>query len=149
MYRKFVFLLIAAPMVWTAPGVAASEPIAKRLAAADLQKGERLLRRFCAAACHTFTEEGRHRVGPNLWDVVGKPMAAKPKARYSRALKKRAAKGGIWDYAALDAYIEAPRRFLPGGTMSFVGLKRAEDRAAVILYLRSLSDDPPPLPAAP
>ena len=54
--------------------------------------------------------------------------------------------GGNWDYASLNAFLAKPKDFVPGTKMSFAGLKKAADRAAVIAYLRSLSDAPAPLP---
>lgn len=123
--------------------------IAERLHEASVQRGERLVSKQCAAACHTYQEGAPGRVGPNLWDVVGKPVAAKEGYRYSRAMRERGREGAAWTYEALDTYLAAPRNFVPGTSMTFVGLKKPEERADVILYLRSLSDEPQPLPETP
>lgn len=128
---------------------AADAPLTEFLAKADVQRGERIVSRQCATACHTYEKDGKARVGPNLWDVVGRRMATREGYRYSPALRRRGEEGGVWSYEALDAYLAAPPRFLPGTTMTFVGLKRPQDRADVILHLRWLSDDPQPLPEAP
>ena len=62
---------------------------------------------------------------------------------YSEAL---ASKGGQWTYDDLDQFLKSPRDYAPGTKMTFAGLKKASDRAEVILYLRDHTDNPPPLP---
>ena len=92
--------------------------------------GEQVFRR--CVACHTIEKGGRHGIGPNLHGVVGAPVAAKPDFSYSGAMK---AKGGIWNDAALDAYLKAPMKDVPGTRMAFAGVIDAADRKALILYL--------------
>jgi cytochrome c len=75
--------------------------------------------------------------------VLGREIASHEGFSYSSAL---AEKEGTWDYEALDAYLADPRGWAPGNKMAFAGVKKPEDRADVILYLRSLSDSPEPLP---
>jgi cytochrome c len=111
------------------------------IADADPAAGERAAR--VCAACHTFNEGGPHRVGPNLWDVVGGPFAHAEGFNYSAAIRDH---GGEWTYEALDAYLKNPREFIPGNRMAFAGVRNDEDRAAIIAYLRTLSNDPKPLP---
>ena len=94
-------------------------------------------------ACHTGDKGGPNRVGPNLWDVVGRGKASASGFAYSDAIK---AKGGTWTYEDLNHFLANPKAFAPGTRMTFIGLKRAEDRAAVIAHLRSFSDSPKPLP---
>ncbi|WP_194953786.1 c-type cytochrome [Sphingopyxis solisilvae] len=96
--------------------------------------GEQVFKR--CAACHTVDKGGRNGIGPNLHGVVGAPVAAKPGFSYSGAMK---AKGGVWDDAALDAYLAAPMKALPGTRMAFVGVIDAADRKALILYLEAQS----------
>ncbi len=102
--------------------------------------------RACAA-CHTFDQGGANGVGPNLWDIVGGPMAHLADFNYSETLASRGAAGDVWTFESLNAFLEAPASYIPGTTMSYAGLRDAEDRAAVIVYLNSLSDSPLPLPA--
>ena len=83
-------------------------------------------------ACHTIDKDGRNGIGPNLHGVVGRPVAAHPGFGYSAAMK---AKGGVWDEAALDAYLEAPLKNLPGTRMAFAGVIDPADRKALILYM--------------
>ncbi|MFP3945134.1 MAG: c-type cytochrome [Alphaproteobacteria bacterium] len=140
----------AAAIALLLPAHAAAEaPLAERLAGADVQRGERIVSKKCAAACHTYEKGGSARVGPNLWGVAGKPMARRAGYGYSPAMRERAAQGGKWDGKTLDAYLANPRKFLPGTSMTFVGLRKAQDRADVIVYLRSLSDEPEALPEEP
>src|SRR5690606_67584 len=118
--------------------------IAPLLAAADPEAGQRA-GRVCIA-CHTFEEGGATRVGPNLWDVVGRPIASVEGFNYSEALQEHAAEAGEWSFAELDAFLAAPRDHVPGTTMTFAGIRDEGQRADLIAYLRSLSNDPVPLP---
>ena len=94
-------------------------------------------------ACHTNEKGAGHRVGPDLWNIVNRPKGHAPGFSYSEAM---AAKGGEWTYEDLDHFLRKPKDFVPGTKMGFAGLKKAKDRAAVIAYLRTLSDSPVPLP---
>ena len=97
------------------------------------------------AACHTFNKGGRPLVGPNLWGVVGRPKASEAGFNYSAALK---AKGGNWSIDDLNQFINNPRGYVPGTNMTFAGISRGSERADVISYLNTLSDNPAPLPKA-
>lgn len=127
---------IAAPK--EAPAVAS---LSELLAGASAEKGQSVAKK--CAACHTFNEGGKKRVGPNLHGVVGRPVASSKGFAYSSALKD---KGGTWGYTELDGFLEAPKTYLPGTSMAFKGINKPEDRANLIAYLRSLSPDAPPLP---
>lgn len=96
--------------------------------------GEQVFKR--CVACHTVDKGGRNGIGPNLHGVVGAAVAAKPDFSYSSAMK---AKGGVWDEAALDTYLEAPMKAVPGTRMAFAGVIDAADRKALILYLEAQS----------
>ena len=116
--------------------------IAELLKTADAAQGEKLAKK--CGACHNFEKGGPNKVGPNLWDVVGAKHAHKEDYNYSDAIKGMHDKE--WSYAELDAFLTAPKTYAPGTKMTFPGLKKPEERAAVIAYLRSLSDNPKPLP---
>ena len=120
---------------------AEESPLAQRFDGASAENGQRLARR--CAACHTFEAGGPNRVGPNLYGIVGRPVASHEGFSYSSALKE---KGGDWTYEALDQFIEAPRKDVPGTSMSFAGIGKPDDRADLIAYLKSISPDAPPLP---
>lgn len=115
-------------------------PLPVLLASANIEKGERVSKK--CASCHSFEKDGKDKIGPNLYNVLGAAPGSKDFA-YSSAMKN---KGGQWTYLEMDAFLASPRDALPGTKMSFVGLRRAEERAAILLYLRQQSDSPLPLP---
>ena len=110
------------------------------IAAADIEQGAKAFKK--CKACHTIKDGGSHRIGPNLWEVVGASQARHQDFKYSPVL---AGLGGSWDYAALDAFLTKPKDYAPGTKMAFPGFRGAGDRAAVIAYLRSFSASPAPL----
>ena len=125
----------------------AGADIAARIAAADSAKGQAFAKR--CAACHTFEKDASNKVGPNLWNVVDRPVASVPDFKYSDAMLAFSEGGAKhWTYAELDAYLTNPKAHVPKNKMVFPGIKKDEDRANVIAYLRSLSDSPAPLPGS-
>jgi len=94
------------------------------------------------AACRFFGKPG---VGPNLYGVVGAPHGHEPGFNYSAALK---AKQGPWTFDELNEWLHKPAAYAPGTRMAFAGINNDKQRADVIAYLRTLSDNPEPLPAA-
>jgi cytochrome c len=119
------------------------QPIEQLLAKADLARGENSAKK--CQACHTFNKGGRNLVGPNLWGVVGRPKASEPGFNYSAAIK---AKGGNWTIEEINQFVTNPRGYIPGTNMTFGGIPRSGERADLIVYLNSLSDNPAPLPKA-
>lgn len=119
----------------------ALDPIAPLLAKADAEAGKGIVKN--CTSCHTFDKGGKNGVGPNLWDVVGNKQAHIAGFGYSPALQGA---GGAWDYDKLNAFLANPKAAVPGTRMAFAGLRRAEDRANLIAYLRTLSDSPKALP---
>ena len=95
-------------------------------------------------ACHNAEKGGANQVGPNLWNVVGAPIAHHEGFPYSAALAGKS--GEKWTYDELNIYLTSPKAFAPGTKMTFAGLSKPEDRANVIAFLRTRSDSPPPLP---
>jgi cytochrome c len=94
--------------------------------------GEQIFKR--CVACHTIDKDGANGIGPNLHGVVGRAVASHAGFSYSSALK---AKGGNWDAAHLDRFLESPMKYAPGTRMAFAGVIDAPDRKALILYLES------------
>jgi len=90
------------------------------------------------AACHTFDEGGPHRVGPNLWNVVGSDIAAAEGYSYSQALQ---GVDGTWTVDALSQWLESPKDFAPRNKMTFAGVKDETDRNNLIAYLQTLQPD--------
>jgi cytochrome c len=121
------------------------QPIAVRLQAANVDEGKSQSRK--CQSCHTLGKGEPRKIGPNLWNVVGSPIIH-PEANfdYSDAFKKKGEAGFTWTFQNLDEFIASPRQDIPGTAMSFAGLKDPQQRADVIAYLRTLSDNPVPLP---
>ncbi len=113
------------------------------LATGDAAKGEQVFKK--CTACHTVNSGGANGIGPNLWAIVGDPVAhGRGGFAFSDALKT---KGGTWDFATLDEWFKSPAKFAPGTKMSFAGLGSAEDRANLIVYMNTQGSNKP-LPAA-
>lgn len=119
---NFRLVLLSAALVATA-GLAQ---------AADAKKGATVFKK--CAACHTATE-AKNKVGPSLQGVVGRPVATVEGFKYSKAMKDFGA-GKTWDEALLTSYLPAPRDLVKGTTMAFAGLKKPEDIADLIAYLK-------------
>lgn len=120
-----------------------SQPIETLMASASAEKGQATSKQ--CGACHTFEKGGPNRVGPNLWGVVGGPKTHMQGFSYSQAMQGFAGKGP-WDYAALDKFLFDPKADVPGTRMTFAGVKKTQDRANLVAWLRTQSDNPPPLP---
>ena len=131
----------AAPGVEAEPEPVGPEPIGPLLAAANVDQGQSVARR--CAACHSFEQGGPSQIGPVLWDVVGRDIAGVDGFNYSPALQGIE---GEWDYQHLNEFLYDPAAYAPGNRMAFAGLRGTQDRADLIAYLRTLSDDPAPLP---
>lgn len=121
---------------------APAQPFGVLLAAAEPSDGESVAKK--CTSCHTFDEGGANRIGPNLWNVVNRPVAGVEDFSYSSALEDMADQQ--WTYENLSGFLANPREYAPGTKMTFAGISKDEDRADLIAYLRTLSDSPPPLP---
>lgn len=98
----------------------------------SLDKGERIFMR--CKACHTV-EQGKNRIGPSLYGVVGRPVASESGYNYSDAMKAYGEGGAKWTAERLSTFLENPRKVVPGTKMAFAGLPQEEDRADLICYL--------------
>lgn len=121
-------------------GGEAAVPWVNVLAAADPERGARSA--AICSSCHSFDQGGPNGTGPNLWEVVGRPVASVSGYAYSAALK---AHGGEWDYETLDPYLENSQGYVPGTQMA-QKIRKDEKRADIIAYLGTLAASPVPLP---
>lgn len=113
------------------------------IAAATVDEGAAVFKK--CGACHTAEAGGANKTGPNLHNIVGADIANHAGFKTTESLN---AIEGTWTYEKLDDYLENPKRLAPKGSMSFAGLKKPQDRAAVIKFLMSMTDNPPPVPTA-
>ena len=97
---------------------------------ADYSRGKRTFK-LCQS-CHTLTDGGQNLVGPNLFGVFGREIGAVEGFTYSTAVQESDI---VWTPEVLAEWLESPRNFLPGNKMSFAGVRKPEDRTAVIAYI--------------
>lgn len=123
---------------------ASVEPVETKLAGADANIGKSIFAQ--CAVCHVAESGAQPTIGPNLWNVVGRAIASQAGYEYSESLRQV---GGKWDFGKLNVYLSNPKLLAPEGRMPFPGIKSVDERAHLIAYLTTLSDDPVALPAAP
>ena len=105
-----------------------------RLAIADINEGEKYIKK--CVACHSFKNDGKNKLGPNLYGVFNRKIASIEEFSYSKALKDI---GLNWNNDNLDSFLLSPKKWVPGTKMVFVGIKNDQERANVIKYLQSLN----------
>lgn len=114
--------------------------IGPMLAKASAEQGAQVAKK--CTVCHSFDKGGANKVGPALWGIVGKDIAA-GSFSFSAALK---GVKGKWDFETLNKWLHDPKSVAAGNRMAFAGIKNDAERAALIAYLRAQSDSPVPLP---
>ena len=115
--------------------------ISSLLLLGDITHGEKVFKK--CAACHSIDKDGRNKIGPKLYNVVGKATGAISDYKYSKALISYSK---TWTFEELNGFLIKPAKWIKGNKMGFAGLKNDKDRASVILYLNKNSDNPQPLP---
>ncbi|NVD37331.1 cytochrome c family protein [Ensifer sp. HO-A22] len=126
---------------------AAEVDIKPLLLKADVAAGETVFKK--CASCHTVDKGGANKVGPNLWGLVNRPIASHEGFSYSAGMKTFSEGGKVvWDYDHLSFFIEAPKKHVPGTAMGFAGVKKPDERANLIAYLREHADTPAAMPDA-
>src|SRR5512138_31418 len=125
------------PEIATAAGLALALSAAPALAEGDAASGEKIFKR--CAACHAVGDEAKHKVGPHLNEVVGRAAGGAEGFKYSKAMAEAGAAGTVWSDETLDAYLADPKGYIKGNRMSFAGLRKEDERADVIAYLKSFS----------
>ena len=115
--------------------------IATVMASGDLSSGEKIFKK--CAACHSINKGGKNKIGPALYNVVGRAVGGVDDYKYSKAL---ASYGKEWTFEELNGFLTKPSSYLKGTKMSYAGLRKEKDRASVIQYLNQNSDSPKLLP---
>lgn len=129
------FVLAAAALL------AASPALAQDMAVGDASAGEKVFRK--CKACHV-ADEAQNKVGPHLMGLFGRTAGELEDYRYSSAMTEAGESGLVWTHESLGAYLEAPRKYVPGTKMAFAGLRKEEDIADVIAYLEQYDEDGQP-----
>ena len=117
------------------------EPISALLMNASLKSGQKIFKK--CGSCHNYKKDSANKVGPNLWNIINRPKANVEGFAYSKALT---AIGGEWSYEELAEFLYKPKLYAKGTKMNFSGLKKVQDRANLVFFLRKHSDNPVPLP---
>ena len=99
-------------------------------------------------SCHNFDNGGPNQTGPNLWGVLGRKPGGHPGFAYSSSMTDFGGKNPAWDYGHVYQFLKGPAAYIAGTKMSFVGLKKREDRINMIAWLRQQSSSPAAIPAA-
>ena len=115
--------------------------IAALMALGDVTSGEKIFKK--CAACHSINKGGKHKIGPALYNVVGRKVGGVEDYKYSKAL---AAYEKDWTFEELNGFLIKPAKHIKGTKMAYAGLRKEADRASVIKYLNANSDNPIPLP---
>ena len=111
------------------------------MALGDITSGEKIFKK--CAACHSINKGGKNKIGPALYNVVGRAVGGVDDYKYSKAL---ASYGKEWTFKELNGFLTKPSSYLKGTKMSYAGLRKEKDRASVIKYLNQNSDSPKLLP---
>jgi cytochrome c len=115
--------------------------IAAFMALGDVANGEKIFKK--CAACHSINKGGKNKIGPALYNIVGRTVGGVNDYKYSKAL---ASYGKEWTFEELNGFLLKPASYIKGTKMSYAGLRKEKDRASIIKYLNQNSDNPKPLP---
>ena len=115
--------------------------IAAIMANGDANSGKKIFKK--CAACHSVVKDGGNKIGPALYNVVGRTVGGVSDYKYSKALATYDKK---WTFEELNGFLTKPSTYLKGTKMSYAGLRKETDRASVIMYLNQNSDTPKQLP---
>ena len=115
--------------------------ISSLMAMGDAAAGKKIFKK--CAACHSITKGGKNKIGPALYNVVGRKVGDVTDYKYSKAL---AVYDKEWNFVELNGFLTKPAKYIKGTKMAYAGLRKEKDRASIIKYLNQNSDSPVPLP---
>ena len=115
--------------------------IAALMAMGDVVSGEKIFKK--CAACHSIVKDGKNKIGPALYNVVGRQVGGVNDYKYSKALVEYKK---TWTFEELNGFLLKPSKWIKGTKMAYAGLRKEKDRASIIKYLNQSSDNPQPLP---
>ena len=115
--------------------------VAALMALGDIAHGEKVFKK--CSACHSIVKDGKNKIGPALYNVVGRKVGAVSDYKYSKAL---VGYEKAWTVEELNGFLLKPAKWIKGTKMAYAGLRKEKDRASVIKYLNQNSDNPLPLP---
>lgn len=104
----------------------------------DAAKGKQIFAR--CASCHS-DQADVSRIGPSLFGVVGRVPGTLASFKNFSPAMKTFGEGKVWDEVELDGYFANPKTFIPGNRMAFIGVPKADERADLIAYLKTLKGD--------
>jgi len=115
--------------------------ISALLAVGDLDHGKNVWKK--CSGCHSIKKGGKNKIGPALYSVLGRNVAALSDYKYSKAF---VAYGKTWTFEEMNGFLKKPQAYIKGTKMAFAGLKKEKDRASILLFMNQNSDNPLPLP---
>ena len=115
--------------------------IAALMSLGDVDSGKKVFKK--CAACHSINKDGGNKIGPALYNVVGRKVGGVNDYKYSKAL---ASYDREWTFEELNGFLKKPSSYLKGTKMAYAGLRKEVDRASVIKYLNQSGDNPKNLP---
>ena len=110
------------------------------IASANVADGKKVFKK--CVACHSIDKGGKNKIGPALWGILGRQAGSISEYKYSKSM---AAHGKPWSFEEMNGFLTNPKNWVKGTKMTFMGLKKETERAAVILYMNNNTDTPLPL----
>jgi|TARA_B110000438_G_scaffold222481_1_gene215910 cytochrome c len=115
--------------------------VASFMSTAELTHGKKVFKK--CAACHSIVKDGGNKIGPALYNVVGRAVGGVSDYKYSKSLVSY---GKSWTFEELNGFLIKPATYIKGTKMSYAGLRKEKDRSSVIMYLNQNGDNPLQLP---
>jgi len=135
---------VEAPAVKTASAEASgseSADIGTLLSLGTVEHGKKVFKK--CSSCHVIDKGGKNKIGPALWGVLGRKSGSISSYKYSKALSGY---GKVWSFKEMNNFLIKPQAYIKGTKMAYAGLKSEKDRASVILYMNTQTDNPLPKP---